>query len=231
MKIVDPAAVVIITPTYNTAGHGNDATGAFIPDSLGFAKYWKIPKENIFRIDNRAAMPQRLIETLKIVRSCIGGMSTLAAFCHGYDGGCQLGMTTGNIEMFMDAWDSVGIPVDASVSFFACDTADDPSGKHRDDFGKFMGDGGFADVTRDSLCRRGATSCWVDGHYTTGRDTMNPFGRRFEGLGSAVGGVGGLDIVAPGDPLWPAWKAAVETDFRFKYHFMERAEIRKELGG
>ena len=35
---------------------------------------------------------------------------------------------------------------------------------------------------------------------------MNPRKALFEGRGSHVGGVGGVDIVTPGSALWGAWK-------------------------
>ena len=54
--------------------------------------------------------------------------------------------------------------------------------------------------------------------------------RKFDGMGSPVGGVGGLTIVTPGSLLWKKWRTAVTTTpFRYKVPFMTIAEIHKEL--
>lgn len=75
----------------------------------------------------------------------------------------------------------------------------------------------------------GDTRCVVEAHVTAGHTTQNSQKKRYLGMGSPVGGVGGNWIVAPGTPLFVKWRKALQTDFRFKFHWLDIADIHQYL--
>lgn len=222
-----------IAPLYNSPGK-RDATGAFQPEAnawiaanhdRGYTDWARI------LIDNDTPAISRRDAVLDAIRE--HQPDHVAFFCHGWKTGIQFGFGVQHTLLLAETLAAGFGPLDFEgetvqvigpfVTLYACSTADgkDPG---------TGGDGGFADEFRDALCRAGATWCRVDAHTTAGHTTRNPYVRRFEGQGSAVGGTGGQWIVAPKSPLWSRWrKALAETDLRYRFPSMSVAEIHEEL--
>lgn len=206
-------------PMYNSTGK-KDATGAFRPEM----KEWGIHIDDTHDcgvychvVDNHlpaAKMRAFVLEKIHEVKP-----DRLALFCHGWASGIQFGFGLAHVKQLAEAIASIDRPC---VTLYCCLTGED-------DKGHVGGDGNFADRLRDALCAAGAVYCRVDAHTTAGHTTMNPYVRRFDGLGSPVGGCGGSWIVAPGSKLWPKWVKALKGDLRFQYPEMEIAEIHEEL--
>ncbi len=126
---------------------------------------------------------------------------------------------------------------DAKVTLFACLAAENDV---RDKIVSGLGpatDGGFADMLRDEMVRRGLDAGWVDAHKTAGHTSWNPFLVRF--LCSYVddpefGAEGGAWIVAPRSELWKNWIAALKNQkgaMRYRFPFMTEMMIKLELSG
>jgi hypothetical protein len=194
-----------------------DATGAFQPEAAAFAKL----HGGVYRkIDNRQTATKMRGDVIQAIGEC--KPSVIALCCHGWRTGIQFGFRSGNAPELAEAIAlySGSMP---TVALYCCSTGGGPG---------VGGDGGFADVLRDALCREGALQCHVDAHTTAGHCTRNPHVRRFEGLGSATGGAGGFYLVSPSSPLWKAWKLALsKTDLRLRFPLMGVAEIHGEIGG
>lgn len=153
----------------------------------------------------------------------VAGLRHVAAFCHGWSTGLQLGFDTKTAQVLAATIAKLRAPTpdnSVHVTLYSCSCGN----------GGENGDGGFADELRDALCRFGATGCVVDAHTTIGHSTMNPFVRRFEGRGSHIGGVGGSWIVEPYSKLWTKWRRALRTtDLRLRYTRMSIAKIHAEV--
>lgn len=207
--------IVAFAPQFNTAGR-KDATGAFQPEARAFLRV--VGDGSLVLIDNRkpeAAMRAQVLAALS------PGTLTVAFFCHGLGKRIQFGFGLAHVALLASA---LAGDRNRRVVLYACNT-----GKGNEPVG---GDGGFADELRDALCRAGCVDCRVDAHTTAGHTTCNPYVRRFEGMGSPVGGVGGYWLVAPGSALWTKWRTALrDTDLRFRFPFMSVAEIHRELAG
>lgn len=212
-------------PLHNSPGK-KDATGAFQPESDS----WIACRHDNGDADWAHVLVDNKLPSAKqraAVLAAIGDHSAdhIAFFCHGWKTGIQFGFGMQHLDTIAQtimialshgfAWPWV------SVALYACSTADGPGAG---------GDGGFADGLRDAFCRAGVTLCTVDAHDRPGHTSKNPYVRRFEGMGSKVGGTGGYWIVAPGSPLWKPWvKALRDTDLRFRFPSMSIAEIHDEL--
>jgi hypothetical protein len=210
---------IAFSPQFNT-GTKRDATGAFQPE----AKAWfeeiagSHPGSDVrvFHVDNHlSAAKMRAFVYDKIGEA---KPDRIAFFCHGWPTGIQFGFNLAHIEALADCIASISDPI---VAIFGCLTGDGPGN----------GDGHFADMLRDALCSAGSIDCRVDAHTTAGHCARNPYVRRFDGLGSPVGGMGGQWIVATGSALWKPWRKALEGDLRFRFSGMEIADIHRELVG
>jgi hypothetical protein len=201
--------VLSLAPAFNTPGK-HDATGAFQPEAKAFGTYWPF--------DNTAKSIEMRAQTACAIRSV--RPDVLGFFCHGWKTGIQPGWQLQHVDT-LAAVIAESCDTDAPiVALYACSTAS----------GGVGGDGGFADSLRDALCAAGAVNCRVDAHDRPGHCTRNPYVRRFEGQGSPCGGQGGQWIVAPGSPMWKAWRDALrDTDLRLRFPLMTVAEIHKEL--
>lgn len=215
---------LIVTPDRNTPGK-KDYTGAFLPESRLFAAHRSTHAPNggvvIPRVTIDISKPpeQRRAQLLAAI-SGARPVSAIAFFCHGLMRKLpQLGWDLSNVDVLAAQLATHGT-ADIVAVLYACDTAAGVAPG---------GDGGFADRLRDELCRAGATNCRVDAHKTAGHAVMNPHVRRFEGMGSGIGGVGGSWIVEPGSEKWNAWKRALRTPFRYDFPFMTIDEIHDEL--
>jgi len=221
---------LILVPTTNTDGK-KDVTGAFAPEAERYAEVQRRAGFNVVlsRIDNTKPIPNRKVQALAAIRSAIptdgGALDRVTFLCHGWRDGVQVGFTRKTIS------ELVALPLPQNVLFtlYCCSTAEDAKNASIEAPG--VGDGSFADTLRDALCAAGKTQCRVMGHTTVAHTTRNPNAVFFDGMGSPVGGVGGIAPVPPGHQLWRAWKAALqsETDFRFRFPDMTVAEIHAEL--
>ncbi|MDD5307464.1 MAG: hypothetical protein PHU25_09110 [Deltaproteobacteria bacterium] len=226
---MDGKRILIFAPRRNT-GSKKDATGAFQPEAGAFAKRHGIPKRRIVLVDNAMSKPAMRKEVLAGIETAKadaeGGLCALAFFCHGMGQSIQFGFDTGNVSRLASA---IAGRKDVIVVLYACNTAKGIT--TAEDLAGFGGDGGFADGLRDALCRNGAVDCQVDAHTTAGHTTMNPYVRRFEGMGSTVGGAGGFYILSPTTkPLWKKWRDALRsTNLRYDFPFMSVADIHAAL--
>jgi hypothetical protein len=210
------SAPLVFAPQFNTRGR-RDATGAFQPEAEAFCRArGGVP----FLVGNTLDAPAMRAQVYGQIDRAVGPVRTVACFCHGSGTGIQFGFNRRNAIDLALAIAKVSTP-DVRVALYCCNTAGGPG---------VGGDGGFADSLRDALCRAGAVQCQVDAHTTAGHTTRNPYARRFLGMGSAVGGVGGLWIVAPRSTLWAKWRRALrDTSLRFDFPFLSIAEIHARL--
>lgn len=205
-------SILAFAPMHNTPGK-RDATGAFQPEARAFVK---LHGGIIALIDNHA----RPLVQRRQVHAAISevGPSVVAFFCHGWRTGIQFGIGMAHLDALAAAIS--GASYGPTIALYCCSTGSGPG---------IGGDGGFADWFRDALCRAGADFCQIDAHTTAGHCTRNPNVRRFEGMGSPTGGVGGYYIVAPKSALWSRWRAALAGDLRLRFPMMSVGEIHREL--
>lgn len=206
-----------------------DATHAFIPEAKAFLRHHKQPESDLVMVDNSkspAEMKRAVYAALdREPRKKIHGV---AFFCHGLKDRIQFGIRQSDIPEFAEKMVKHADPA-LRVTFYACDAGRDNDGQRDDDLEQFGGDNGFADRVRDELCRHGNVRCVVDAHTTAAHTTMNPHVRRFEGMGSPVGGIGGYYIVPRGAKVWGKWVKALKTDLRFAFPYLTTAEIHRLL--
>lgn len=204
--------MIVITPDRNV--HSSDFKGAFEPESLTFMKV--VPgKHTLIKFDASKGMASRKRQVLEALEELEGGgYSGIALLCHGWHNGVQAGFRTRDIPELVqrvcaatkngtDARDVLHVPL------FCCSTA--AKGKTPEAASETGGDGGFADVLRDTFCQQGKSWVRVYGHTTPGHTTKNSQVRMFEGKGSPIGGCGGEVMVRqppPKNPLWRVWTAA-----------------------
>lgn len=212
---------LVFTPDRNT-GEKKDFTGAFRPEARAFVALHAIPLVRVCEVDiSQRAEDQR--HRIEASLAMDGPLECVAFFCHGFVNGVQLGgYRNAHVARLANAIASNAVK-GVRVALYACSTGDG---------GGPGGDGGFADRLRDALCAAGAVDCQVDAHDSAAHTTRNPRVRRFSGQGSPFGGTGGAWLVAPGSPLWGAWRRALQaTDLRLRFPFMSVAEIHAELSG
>lgn len=205
-----------------------DFVGAFDPEAKAFMKLHNIPAECRLKVDLGKSEQGRRKQVVDFVNDLVSkGFRTnsFAFFCHGFANRVELGFKIANIPELIKLADlAVGEDKDITgiftVPLYCCSTGDGP-GKD--------GDNGFADKLRDALCAAGYVDCVVDAHVTAGHTTQNSMKRRYMGLGSVYGGTGGLWISGPKTPLWPKWRKALQTNFRFEFPYLEIREIHEYL--
>jgi hypothetical protein len=95
--------------------------------------------------------------------------------------------------------------------------------------GRTWTDGGFADLLRDEMVRRGITDGWVDAHKTAGHTSWNPNVVRFlceDVDDEEFGAEGGFYLVEPRSTYWKKWCAALrDNKSGFRYSFMTKTEF------
>ena len=193
-----------------------DVSYAFKPEAELFTS---LSEGRVHAIDNNLPFRYRRYHVLDFVHSC-SDLSHFAIFAHGWRNGIQLGFTLKHARRLAKALAGAAYDDTLVVTLYCCSTAQ----------GGLGGDGGFADVLRDSLCKYGITRCRVDGHTTRGHTTRNPHLRRFEGLGSPYGGAGGQYIVHPKSrSMFWRWRRALTTSFRFEFPLMSTEHILRTL--
>src|SRR4051812_30907488 len=102
---------MILAPKYNS--DGNDAIGAFQPESREFCRTHNLPFDAIRLFDNSRSMPARAAECTSILTSHAGLFDTVGFFCHGWAPsdephgahtlGIQAGWTKGTLHQWAQA--------------------------------------------------------------------------------------------------------------------------------
>lgn len=208
-----------------------DATHAFIPEAKAFLRHHQMPASSIVMVDNSrppVRMKEHVIDAIKNA-SENGPIRGVAFFCHGFRAGIQFGFRMADTGTLAKAI-SDNCADDVRVTFYACDAGRDNDKDRKDDLLEFGGDNGFADHVRDHLCSQGKRHCVVDAHTTPAHATKNPDVRRFEGMGSPIGGVGGYYLV-PRDKraLFAKWRSALKTNIRFDFPYWSTQQIHEHL--
>lgn len=174
----------------------------------------------VYRFDNSKPMEERRPLVINKIIAAPETLSHVAFFCHGWVDGIQAGIrrnTAAGLAANLRHHDC------SLVTLFACSTAD---GKP----GGTSGDGGFADVLRDEMCKAGLTRCRVDGHDRPGDAVYNPYVRRFDGNGTLAGANGGAWIVDPADDeTFHRWSSWLHAGGWSRFSTMTVAEIHAEL--
>jgi len=213
----------VITGDRNSEGR-RDFVGAFDVEAKNFMKLHKIPNECRLKVDlskGELGRKKQVIDFFQRMADLGYRSSHTALFCHGFTARVELGFRIGTVGDLVKCLTCVKVPNEpVGVILYCCSTGDGP-GKD--------GDNGFADKLRDKLCEMGEVNCVVEAHVTAGHTTTNSQKKRYMGMGSPIGGVGGNWIVAPGTPSFVKWRKALQTEFRFKFHWMTIAEIHKYL--
>jgi len=210
--------IIAFAPQYNTKGR-KDATGAFQREAKAFMRLHGAKGLGLFLVDNHRCDFEMRDQVLYAIRS-EPFIDTVAFFCHGLSKSIQFGFDTLNVDVLAKTLEERET---SRVVLYACNAAGGPG---------VGGDGGFADLLRDAMCRAGAISCQVDAHTTAGHTTRNPYVRRFEGRLSPVGGVGGYYLVEPKSKLWRPWVRAMKDDkntLRYEFPFMQVGQIHERL--
>jgi hypothetical protein len=195
-----------------------DYTGAFRPEAERFARYYGGRVVSIPLDISQAAQRTRMIAALRDMRSVCQG-PVVGFFCHGFSKRIELGFDRTSIPSLVKELEKSGIH---DVALYTCSTGMGANG----------GDGNFADLLRDEMCRQGLTECRVVAHSTAGHTTMNPHKRFFHVLGSSVGGIGGVEVSRSGSRTWRRWRErlrAPNDTLRFQLPRMDLAEIVEEI--
>lgn len=214
--------VLVLRPDRGSRSKPRDYATVFRPESEGFAEVAakRGLSVEVVEVDLGAPLVRRAEQFLDAVDGAVKGVHTLthvAWFGHGLPRSLpQVGVSP---DEFAAHLASPKRP-SPTVALYSCLNAD----------GGVGGDGGYADLLRDALCRSGSAWCRVVGHALKGHAGWNPTLREFLGLGSESGGVGGTWVVAPKTRLWPAFvRLMKETDLRWRVPFMTAAEVHAEL--
>lgn len=224
--------IIGFAPTTNTPPK-KDATGAFIPEGRNFMKFHVQPPGNLVMVDNTksaATMKKQVFDALR--SGSVSDLHGVAFFCHGLRDRIQFGIRKTDLPELAQLIAAKVSPSHRAlpVTLYCCDTGRDDDADRNDDLAEFGGDNGFADNLRDALCKAGLVNCIVDSHTTAAHTTMNPDVRRFEGMGSPLGGVGGYYLVPRGSKLRRKWIDALKTDLRFEFPYLTTPQILSRLG-
>ena len=203
-----------------------DATGAFQPEALRFAKVHGDVRVVLF--DAFAEKSERRSAVREALRAGPSDIECVAFFCHGHKTGLQTGYDgrTGAEQLAVDLARFSSLH---TVVLFACDAGRDGDAASADDIRPGPGgDGGFADLVRDELAQTFARSVTIYAHAATGHTSRLPYVRRFDYATSA----GGEWVIEPDSELWKAWRRKLQSpkdDFRLTFPFMTQAELEAAL--
>lgn len=220
---------IIITGDRNAVGK-RDFTGAFDPEAKLFMRLYNIPAASRLSVNfgnPGFESPKRRAQVLSFIQSFNPNveLGCVSIFCHGLTDKIEVGFGKRHITDFVQALKSRKTAKNILVLLYCCSTGGTSANS--------SGDGSFADLLRDELCRQGFTDCRVMAHTVAGHATRNPMKRFFDGMGSPVGGVGGTMIVSPTTQraLFAKWRAALTLPdlFRFKCATMSIANIHAHL--
>lgn len=244
--------VAIFVPEYNSPGK-RDATGAFHVGASQFCEFYGLNDEKcVHFIDNTMAPALRARQLLAKMRRCVSRdkntqedvyPQVYVFFCHGFINGIQFGIKSNtpgrawNRQMKED-WNEfvrlIGRHIAPIILLYACSTGDDPDDDP--DTAPGSGDDSFGDLLRDALCVRG---CWfnrVVTHTTARHSWFNPDIKLMDGLGSPIGGQGGLHIAASGSKTYQVLGRLLKIKpgkpnygFAWRFPFMTIGDIHMEL--
>ena len=219
--------ILVLHASENTNGV-NDATGAFVPESVFFNKHRTAKGDvvQVFPFKNTLPQAKRFAEFCKLIE----GANDFDAFVylgHGLRNSLpSAGVTQGNRKTFTD------LLIKKSknkkklyVTLFACSTAETTTGQPG-------GEGGFADKVRDDLVAAGMTEGWIDAHPVPGHATQNSLVKRFF-VTPEEAPKGGVWLVAQGTPEFTNWKKRLNSKwkddpFRFDFPYLTQAEVLTE---
>jgi hypothetical protein len=227
---------LIIMGSSNTPGR-KDYTGAFLPEATAYQKVHG-QADDIIHFDNQLPFSKRYADLAKKLHQLPTQFyDRIVVFCHGWADGIQAGVTRKSVSKLLTEFEDLYTDGALHVVLFCCSTGDDDddddeqgAGTQLRDDGN-LGEGSFADVWRDELCKHGSTNCRVVAHRTAGHTTKNPNVIIFDGNFSPTGGIGGVMPISPaGDKkLWRTWVQMLKTDFRFRFPYMTTVEIRNAV--
>jgi len=244
--------VAIFVPEYNSPGK-RDATGAFHLGAAQFCEFYNLDDEKcVHFIDNTMSPALRARQLLAKMGRCVYRNEetqedmypqVYVFFCHGFINGIQFGIKSNtpgrvwNTQMKHD-WKEfvrlIGRHVAPIVLLYACSTGDDPDDDP--DTAPGSGDDSFGDLLRDDLCQIG---CWfnrVVTHTTARHSWYNPDIKLMDGLGSPIGGQGGLQVAASGTKAYRELGKMLKVKpgksdygFAWRFPFMTIADIHQEI--
>lgn len=207
-------SLVFYTSTNRKGKH--DATGAFIPEALAFAKIHEVPKVDVIAIPqnippwDRRYLFRSAVRKRKKYGETYDGIVYLG---HGSKSGLPgLGMgyrvkPSGTPEAMADLLSPILEPW-ATVVLYTC----------------LAGKGfGYADDLFHEFGENMPCGPTLVAHLSRGHTTFNPWA---EYSGEGPDGAG-RDIIERDDPLWPRWRAALKADqwFRLSFPFMAHEQI------
>lgn len=221
---------LLLVPDQDSPGR-KDVTHAFLPEARAFARHHKLDADDpntLKRFPTNAPLDHRRAVCSLALRSVSSPIDVLALFCHGWKAGVQCGWMRQHVQTLARLLGQ-HMRIDGHVLLYACDTAKDMDDDEVDErAGGPGGDGGFADMLRDS-CEVLGRRVQVMGHTQTAHTTMNPFARYFA---PGCGGKGGHWYVEPDAPHWSAWCRALRdprSTLRYRFWQMTPDEIAAEL--
>lgn len=209
----------------------HDATGAFIPEARAFASRYDVPDENILALDCIKNNPyrRRMICGDFFNQHLDYDVGLIGIFCHGWSSGIQIGFSKTTVKDLVYYLD-YSCARDVRIVLYCCSTASKSKSSRKMALQKIAPgtDGGFADTLRDEMLRQGFRRGWVDAHLTPGHTTWNPYVVRFLNnpmFDDDIDLPGGQWLIQPKSKLWPEWRHALKTEFRFEFPMLEDYEI------
>lgn len=228
--------LLILLPDRNTPGK-SDFTGAFQPEAKLLVDMRGGSTVYIDQSQGDAARRRQVIRAIDKHQP-----AEIVYFGHGLERRLpQLGFSLGHCAQLAEAiseWATA-----PTVVLYACSAADGVGPG---------GDGGFADILRDSLCELGAKGTRVFAHPVAGHTSGNPFVRVFEGPCPAVGGKFTIQppgqkhadgTPTPASEHWAAWRCCdhfgpghrgclgkgVHGPLRLRFPWLSKDSLLKEL--
>lgn len=226
---------LIITGNANT--DGKDFTGAFDPEAKGYMEYWTKKGDTCTRIfvDVKKPYAQRIIDLTEKLKATTGAFDAVAIFCHGWSTGIQVGLSIKSaserveFQRFMDDLARRLRGVSPKIGLYCCSTGKDARETKEPNTAPGTGDNSFADQFRDRLCQDGFQNCIVFAHSTAGHTATNPDVRYFYGMGSQLGGIGGVTPAPRRTSAYKALRKLLATPERYELPFYSIEELHKRL--
>ncbi len=183
------------------------------------------PVAPLILVDNTAPRALRRRRVLQRLQQQ-DGLDVLALFSHGSKRGlASLGFDLGSVADLAEEIAGLGC---RTVILYACSTGADADSDQDDEREPGPGgDGGFADVLRETMMLDHGHAATVYAHSVVGHTTRCPWTRRFD----AATGAGGQWVIEPDSELWVGWKRALRGsgDLRLRFWRMSQDEIEAEL--
>jgi hypothetical protein len=216
--------ILVLYSSKNVEGK-RDATGAFIPEAMTFAKHHEVPEDNMLGIECPGVPAKRRFSEVCMHLRNKTNIKWIAMFCHGYSSGMQFGMSKKNIPILVKYME-MSCRKNLKLSLYACSTAS--TNKNTRKLSMPGTDNGYADKLRDGMLKAGFKGGWIDAHLTPGHTTQNPFVLRFYTEPSFEKDwdmPGGEWLVSPKSKLWRKWKRCMQNrKSMFRFRFTEYTE-------